>query len=83
MDAVPHGRATALGLPLAAPRDGEVGLVAVPEGLAYRDQRAAEHARLEQPTEMRRGGAGALLEDDRELLSGRGGRRPHLVEFIE
>ena len=37
-----HGRPAALGLPPAAPRDVEVGLITEPRGVAHGEQRAAE-----------------------------------------
>ena len=83
MDAVPHGRATALGLPLAAPRHGEVVRVAVPERLAHRDQRSTERPVLQQPANVCGGGAGALLEDDGQLTVGGDRGSAHLVEFVE
>ncbi len=67
MDAVAQRRPAALGLPLSAPRDGEVVGIAEPQGLALGEQRPAERARVEQALDVRRRRAGALLEHDGEL----------------
>lgn len=70
VDAVAHRRAATLGLPAAAPGHGVVRGVAVPGGLAVRDERAAEVVSVEQAAHMPGAGAEAVLEDDGGVRAG-------------
>ncbi|CAM5257128.1 hypothetical protein SCHAM137S_05798 [Streptomyces chartreusis] len=67
MDAVAHRGAPALGPPAAAPGHGVVRGVAVPGGLAVRDQRAAHGALGQQAAYVPGAGSEAVLEDDRGI----------------
>lgn len=67
VDAVTHGRAAALGLPAAAPGHGVIRGVAVPGGLAVRDEGSSEGLLGEQPPYVPCPRAEAVLEDDRRV----------------
>lgn len=61
---MPHGGPAALGRPPPAPRNGVVGGVPVPGGLAVGDERAAERPLPQQSPYLARAGAEPVLEDD-------------------
>ncbi len=64
MDTVPHRGAAALRHPAAAPGHRVVAGVAVPRGLAVRDQCAPHGPLTEQPPHVPGAGAEPMLEDD-------------------
>ena len=81
VDAVSHGGPAALGPPFPAPRNGVVARVAVPRGLAVRDQRASQLTGCQERAEVLGRRAEPLLEHESRVRPAFRLGRGDLVEF--